>query len=937
MSQSNQPEQSPDGVARKVKVEAIRRTPEAAQELSPDAASELLSRTPSSILNPTPSTLLQSGPSTVTPRVDSTEGAGSYPKFSRRGRSFAEIPVHTAGRPAVQPKLMVGPANDRYEQEADRVATQVMQMPMWALANDSAGNAGSNDAQSVQRLAEDEQIQAKPLAASITPLVQRALEGEDVRSKPMFQRMSGDKELQTKPLIQRLGEGGITTDATTIRRHPIRDGVHTPHSRNQPPHSDAEEEQAHTKAKEIWERIDAEIGMESLKGLASGQIAAKVSGIEEASRTVELQLVISQLSKNKRYVSQIRTFRDKVTGRLGTVGAAAASRKNEEERAQAQITAEPAGRYLMRAEGNALEAAEQLQKTVSAASLALAEKAAGRAAKARDDTKGFQDNIVSIEKAVAKFSDIVASVISLRQAADKAVSSATASATAAARIVTTRKAAEEKAAELSAAQEKAGKLVAAQETLRIAEENLLFEQGLGESLEETLQEIENDPDAHLENIAAMRLEIAARLAAANQAKLDAEEQVRLAQEAVALVATLEPQRDLTAAGALAAATAGKKQATSASAEVEIIWALRALAGNQKNLDALLAQFSDKAQLKLCLEALGYDRLINWLKDPAIGQAKTVEVINAFGLAPFKSFLSTVGGWADDLVRGFSTVELREMTDDAKLGTDALKELIMRFGAAVIKTLIAELTLATLKGLLGEFTAQELKATDLTAIQIKDLLTKFTGKKLKSYYTEYGATSLKDFLTKFTAAELHVYITTVGEARFTELVKVKKLKAASLHKYTAPWLKTFVGAGATALAHLMGVYTKADGVISGGHEPAVFQGELNRIIRPAPPPPVRNGRITSTVADTTHFRKVLYTTHFVDGSDRNSGPKTLIKTLAAEQDEWKRRGNEAVWESIRTQRFNRSAVNWTGASDDGISFEGYYTDPNVEVSTFYPVV
>ena len=93
--------------------------------------------------------------------------------------------LHARHRPTtrttpIQAKLMVGPAGDSYEQEADRVAEQVVNRPA-AVGAQSA----------VQRQAEEEEeIQTKPLAASITPLVQRAGPEEE-------------EELQTKPLIQR--------------------------------------------------------------------------------------------------------------------------------------------------------------------------------------------------------------------------------------------------------------------------------------------------------------------------------------------------------------------------------------------------------------------------------------------------------------------------------------------------------------------------------------------------------------------------------------------------------------------------------------------------------------------------------------------------------------------------------------------------------------
>jgi hypothetical protein len=82
----------------------------------------------------------------------------------------------------IQAKLNVGPAGDRYEQEADRVAQQVLSMPA----------PGQSQATLQRAPEEDEEVQMKPLAASITPLVQRASEKEeeDLQMKPDVQRAS---------------------------------------------------------------------------------------------------------------------------------------------------------------------------------------------------------------------------------------------------------------------------------------------------------------------------------------------------------------------------------------------------------------------------------------------------------------------------------------------------------------------------------------------------------------------------------------------------------------------------------------------------------------------------------------------------------------------------------------------------------------------------
>ena len=75
---------------------------------------------------------------------------------------------------AVQPKLTVGPASDKYEQEADRIAKQVMETV----------SSPSQEAAQRQAPQEDQlELQAKPL-------VQRqALEEEELQMKPLAQRV----------------------------------------------------------------------------------------------------------------------------------------------------------------------------------------------------------------------------------------------------------------------------------------------------------------------------------------------------------------------------------------------------------------------------------------------------------------------------------------------------------------------------------------------------------------------------------------------------------------------------------------------------------------------------------------------------------------------------------------------------------------------------
>ncbi len=104
----------------------------------------------------------------------------------------------------VQPKLKIGRPGDKYEEEADRVAEQVMRMPE----------------PRVQRQVEmeeenEETLQAKPLASQITPLVQRQIEPEEeeesVQTKPItrsIQRQEASPEEDSEARIQAKQAGG---------------------------------------------------------------------------------------------------------------------------------------------------------------------------------------------------------------------------------------------------------------------------------------------------------------------------------------------------------------------------------------------------------------------------------------------------------------------------------------------------------------------------------------------------------------------------------------------------------------------------------------------------------------------------------------------------------------------------------------------------------
>lgn len=85
----------------------------------------------------------------------------------------------------IQPKLTVGQPNDIYEQEADGVAKQVMRLPEPAIRRQNKSEEDEIDE------TKEENIQAKPIAEQITPLVQR-------QSDNSAEEKEEDETVQTK-------------------------------------------------------------------------------------------------------------------------------------------------------------------------------------------------------------------------------------------------------------------------------------------------------------------------------------------------------------------------------------------------------------------------------------------------------------------------------------------------------------------------------------------------------------------------------------------------------------------------------------------------------------------------------------------------------------------------------------------------------------------
>gem|GEM_PF-4075657 len=102
---------------------------------------------------------------------------------------------------AIQAKLKVGRSGDEYEREADRIADQVMRMP---------GPGIEREAKPGELEEEEKQVQRKPLAESITPLIQGKQEYSEEEEEPVIpiqRSCDGCSEEGDETLLQKKGDG----------------------------------------------------------------------------------------------------------------------------------------------------------------------------------------------------------------------------------------------------------------------------------------------------------------------------------------------------------------------------------------------------------------------------------------------------------------------------------------------------------------------------------------------------------------------------------------------------------------------------------------------------------------------------------------------------------------------------------------------------------
>ena len=135
----------------------------------------------------------------------------------RLGHDFSRVSVHSTGPGMIQAKLKINEPGDIYEQEADRVADAVMQMPEPGVQREVEPE-------------EEERLQAKPLVNQITPLVhvQRQEETEEEEEKEPIEELEKEEEEGEEVPIMTKGISGKKPqmrDDLRMQLNQSRDGV----------------------------------------------------------------------------------------------------------------------------------------------------------------------------------------------------------------------------------------------------------------------------------------------------------------------------------------------------------------------------------------------------------------------------------------------------------------------------------------------------------------------------------------------------------------------------------------------------------------------------------------------------------------------------------------------------------------------------------------
>ncbi len=164
-------------------------------------------------------------------RHGNSNGNDDKALVSRSGwHDFSTLAILPVQLPGIQAKLKINAPGDKYEQEADRIAEQVMRMPaaeVEGVTNRKYGiqrkcAACESGGTTCPKCTEEEKIQLKPLASQISPLIQQqsAMDGELEEEEEVLQTKSyGQSAKQPSSdltnRIQSTQGGGMALDTGT--------------------------------------------------------------------------------------------------------------------------------------------------------------------------------------------------------------------------------------------------------------------------------------------------------------------------------------------------------------------------------------------------------------------------------------------------------------------------------------------------------------------------------------------------------------------------------------------------------------------------------------------------------------------------------------------------------------------------------------------------
>ncbi|MHC5058424.1 MAG: eCIS core domain-containing protein [Planctomycetota bacterium] len=152
-------------------------------------------------------------------QLQQTKGNQEVQRLLKSGKIQAKLKIDRVSR------LTINKPNDKYEQEADRVADRVMRMPEqegslvnghWSLGKKEKESSlvqresTCPECKDVEEGKEKNQVQTKPIADQITPLVQRQVGPEEEEEEPVqtkrIQRQAEPEEEEVQTKLQRQAE-----------------------------------------------------------------------------------------------------------------------------------------------------------------------------------------------------------------------------------------------------------------------------------------------------------------------------------------------------------------------------------------------------------------------------------------------------------------------------------------------------------------------------------------------------------------------------------------------------------------------------------------------------------------------------------------------------------------------------------------------------------